>query len=235
MKPKKILLSAIALAFVSMALYSLVAGQANQNNFPQGFINANSGNAGAIAFFSANGGSSTVSPDTNLTDASNQLNYAGSSGILASGGTLSSGTNGATGGTVTLFGSTSGSATLSTNSSGTALISGPNFTVPKINTSTNCAQGGASGTTSPAACGAASSGAVAIPASQTTYTVNTTAASANSHIIVQQIQDNATIATATCNSGATTPILTSRSAGASFTIALTSVASVTCIQYWIVN
>ena len=102
-------------------------------------------------------------------------------------------------------------------------------------TDTNCQLGGASGTNSPAACGAAAAGAVAIPASQTSYVVNTTAVTANSHIIVQQLTDNSGISTATCNSGATNPVQSTRTAGTSFTIALTSVASVTCIQYWIID
>jgi len=106
---------------------------------------------------------------------------------------------------------------------------------PSYFTLTNCLLGGAAGTTSPAACGTAAAGKVAIPASQTTYTVNTTQVTANSEILVQQTNDNSGIATATCNTGATAPIQTSRVVGTSFTISLTSVASVTCIQYEVKN
>jgi hypothetical protein len=116
----------------------------------------------------------------------------------------------------------------SPNSSGTLKVAG-------YFTDTNCQLGGASGTTSPAACGSAASGAVAIPASQTTYTVNTTAVTVNSHIIVQQITDNSGISTATCNAGVTAPVQSTRSAATSFTFTLTSVASVTCFQYWIID
>lgn len=101
---------------------------------------------------------------------------------------------------------------------------------------TNCQLGGAAGTTSPAACGSAAAGMIAVPASQTSYQVNTTAVTANSEIIVQQMTDNSGLPSSpTCNSGATTPIQSARSAATSFTITLTSVASVTCFKYWIIN
>jgi hypothetical protein len=103
------------------------------------------------------------------------------------------------------------------------------------NTITNCQLGGATGTASPAACGSAAAGTIAIPASQTSYTVNTTAVTANSEIDVRQITDNSGIATATCNAGVTTPIQSARVAGTSFTITLTSVASVTCFEWKITN
>lgn len=118
--------------------------------------------------------------------------------------------------------------TTAANSSGSIKVAG-------YLTDTNCQLGGATGTASPAACSSAAAGAVAIPASQTTYVVNTTAVTANSHIIVQQITDNSGISTATCGTGVTAPLQSTRTAATSFTISLTSVASVTCIQYWIVD
>ena len=189
-----------------------------------------------IGIKSTSGGIDTSIASVSLfSDSGTVGSYTGTGGILATAGPLASGTNGGTGGSLVLNGATSGSGTLSVGATGNSLISGPNFQAPKFTTSSNCQLGGASGTTSPAACGSASAGAVAIPASQTSYTVNTTNVSANSHIIVQQITDNSGIATATCNSGATVPVQTSRVAATSFTITLTSVASVTCIQYWIVD
>jgi hypothetical protein len=48
-----------------------------------GTVSANSGSPGAIASYAAAGGSTTVGPDSNLTDASNTLTYSGTSGISA--------------------------------------------------------------------------------------------------------------------------------------------------------
>lgn len=105
-----------------------------------------------------------------------------------------------------------------------------------IATSVNCQLGGAAGTTSPAACTSATAGMIAIPASQTSYTVNSTKVTANSEIFVQQMTDNSGLPSApACNAGATNPIQSARVAGTSFTFTLTSVASVTCVKFWILN
>ena len=98
-----------------------------------------------------------------------------------------------------------------------------------------CQLGGATGTVSPAECLQAQSGVIAVPASQTTYTVNTNAVTAASQIIVQQTTDNTGISSATCDPGAIAPMVTGRTAGTSFTISLNSVAAVTCFQYTIVD
>jgi hypothetical protein len=103
-------------------------------------------------------------------------------------------------------------------------------------TAVNCQLGGAAGTTSPAACTTATAGMIAIPASQTSYTVNSTKVTANSEIFVQQMTDNSGLPSApACNAGATNPIQSARVAGTSFTFTLTSVAAVTCVKFWILN
>jgi hypothetical protein len=95
------------------------------------------------------------------------------------------------------------------------------------------------GTPSPAACGGSSTGKVAIPASQTTYQVNTSAITASSLVFIDQITDNSGLPNSpTC--GSTTvglsPVLTlSRTAGTDFVLTISSVAQVTCFEYWIVN
>jgi hypothetical protein len=104
----------------------------------------------------------------------------------------------------------------------------------KYATGTNCAVN----SVSPAACASAASGVFAIPASQTTYTVNTTAVTANSRIFLQPVTDNTGIPSApTCVSPSVTADTTqaSRVAGTSFTITLSTIASITCYNYWIVN
>ena len=55
-------------------------------------------------------------------------------------------------------------------------------------------------------------------------------------IQIQQMTDNSGLPSGpACNSGATTPIQSSRVVGTSFTFTLTSVASVTCVKWSIVN
>ena len=103
------------------------------------------------------------------------------------------------------------------------------------NTGSNCQLGGATGTVSPAGCGSAAAGRVAIPATTTSYTVNTTAVTAASTIIVDQIYDNTGLTSATCNQVSLAPIQSARVAGTSFTMVTNSQASVTCIAYWIIN
>ena len=98
-----------------------------------------------------------------------------------------------------------------------------------------CQLGGATGTVSPAQCLQAQSGVIAVPASQTTYTVDTNAVTAASQIIVQQTTDNTGISSATCDPGPIAPMVTGRIAGTSFTISLNSVTAVTCFQYTIVD
>jgi hypothetical protein len=103
---------------------------------------------------------------------------------------------------------------------------------PAYSTATNCAVNSAS----PAACGSAAAGVIAIPTLTTTYTVNTSAVTANSRIILQEITDNTGIPSApTCVSTAGNIEIASRVAATSFTVALTSVTGITCYNYWIVD
>jgi hypothetical protein len=104
----------------------------------------------------------------------------------------------------------------------------------------NCQLGGISGTVSPAACGSASTGKIAIPSNAgLSYTVNTTAISAHSEIFFRQTKDNSGLPLPpTCAVSTVLPAIdqTTRVVGTSFTMnGLTSQASVTCFEYWIVN
>lgn len=101
-------------------------------------------------------------------------------------------------------------------------------------TTTNCAVNSAS----PAACGAAAAGVVAVPTLTTTYTINTTAVTANSRIFLQPTSDNTGIPSSpTCATLAVTAVnmISARSAGTSFTFSLPSTTGITCFGYWIVN
>jgi hypothetical protein len=101
-----------------------------------------------------------------------------------------------------------------------------------IGTMTNCAQN----TDSPSSCGSAPVGVFAVPPNQNTYTVNTTAVTSNSRIHIQQITDNTDIPSSpTCSATLANPLLSGRTAGTSFTFALTLVAATTCFEYWMEN
>jgi hypothetical protein len=104
-------------------------------------------------------------------------------------------------------------------------------------TGTNC-----SNAASPAVCGSADAGAVAIPTGVTSVAlvVDTTAVTANS-IIQLQADSSITIASTTCNSTLATlavqPVVTARSPGASFTISYygTITSNPLCVGYTIIN
>jgi hypothetical protein len=103
-------------------------------------------------------------------------------------------------------------------------------------TNTNC-----SSSASPAVCGAAPGGSVVIAAAATTVTVNTTAVTANSQIILTRDNSLGTKLGVTCNTQSSlvlgTPYPTVRVAGTSFTIGL-DVAPTTnplCVGYLVVN
>lgn len=104
-------------------------------------------------------------------------------------------------------------------------------------TSQNC-----SVSSSPAACGTAAAGAVAVPTGVTSVVlvVNTTAVTANS-IIKLQSDDSVTIAATTCNSTLATLVgglaVTARTAGTSFTITYSGTIATNplCVTYSIIN
>jgi hypothetical protein len=150
--------------------------------------------------------------------------------------TLTLGGSGNGTGALALAGNSGGTCTLGANATATLATFGCPVNAAAYLTATNCQLGGATGTASPAACGSAAAGKVAIPASQTTYTFSDTAVTAASIVIVQQVTDCAGLPSApTCSATTTSPVESSRVAGTSFTVTLTSVAAVTGIQYWIVN
>ena len=102
-------------------------------------------------------------------------------------------------------------------------------------TASNCSSGA-----SPAVCGSARAGSVAVPTGATpTLVINSTAVTANSEILLS-VDESATIAGTTCNTTLATlvnPVVTARSAGTSFTIQMNSTlaANPACVDYQIVN
>lgn len=103
----------------------------------------------------------------------------------------------------------------------------------KYQSSTNCSSSAA-----PAVCAAASIGTVVIAAAATSVTVNTTAVTANSEIVVFEDSSLGTKLGVTCNTTiARTYAVTARTAATSFVIT-TSAAPVTnpaCLSYWVMN
>jgi hypothetical protein len=101
-------------------------------------------------------------------------------------------------------------------------------------TTTNCAVN----SVSPAACGAAANGAVVIPTTTATYTINTTAVSAHSRIQLTWLTFASDLpGTPTCVAPAATqePTISAVSPGVSFTIALASTVGQTCPMYLVTN
>lgn len=104
-----------------------------------------------------------------------------------------------------------------------------------VGTVTNC-----SSAASPAVCAAAPSGSVAIATSGTTLTVDTTAVTANSQILITPDQSLGTKLGITCDTSAATAgpfVISARSAGTSFAILNTNPDSAgqVCLSYSIVN
>ena len=119
-----------------------------------GTVSPNSGTAGAVANYAAAGGSTTVGPDANLTDASSILTYTGSNGIAL--------TTGGNTGDIKLLGTTLhlGGAT----GSGPVQVDGPLDTTYFVNLigsgiyDANSSFGNAGAILTPAASGAGASG-----------------------------------------------------------------------------
>lgn len=105
-----------------------------------------------------------------------------------------------------------------------------------ITTGSNCSSSAA-----PAVCGSASGGSVAVPTgTNPTLTVNTTAVTANSQIIMNIDESIGTRLSVTCNTTLTTltnPVITARTPGTSFTVQIGATIAVNpaCASFVIVN
>lgn len=105
-----------------------------------------------------------------------------------------------------------------------------------VTTGSNCSSSAA-----PAVCGSASGGSVAVPTGvNPTLTVNTSAVTANSQILMNIDESLGTKLSVTCNTTLTTlvnPVVTARSAGVSFTVQIGATLTVNpaCVSYLVVN
>jgi hypothetical protein len=119
---------------------------------------------------------------------------------------------------------------------GTDSIYGNDTIHSRYSTLSNC-----SSSASPAVCGSAAAGSVAVPTGSTpTLQINTTAVTANSQIFVTIDEGLGTKLAVTCNNTLSTlvdPVVTARTAGTSFTIQINATLAVNpaCVSYFIVN
>jgi hypothetical protein len=222
-------------------------GGAGQGNAVLGLAGNTSGiatfTAPAVAGSIGNGvtmSNALLGPNTGAASPTYAFSSSSSTGLFSSNGTrvslASQGTTvlDASSGFMTVFVPFNTSGGASNITSGGSLTATTFVNTATYQTATNCAQN----TVSPAACGSASSGVFAIPASATTYTVNTSAVTANSRIFLQPTTDNTGIPSApTCVDPALTAATSpsARVAATSFTLQLTANAGITCYNYWIVN
>ncbi len=230
-----------------------------------GTVSANNGNAGAVANYAVAGGSTTVGP-TNVTISTGgviswptglgAINHItgptdqGLSVISGDVGTKAINFN-ASAYSFILNNTTSylvNSTGISPNADNVKVLgvaggnSYKNVSSYAYQTATNCAAVGTAANPSVASCGAASAGSFscATNASTGTCTVNTTAVTANSEILIEGRNDTTTGTRlgVTCNTGITTaiPEISAVVAATSFTINLgTFTANPECFSYLIIN
>jgi len=100
-------------------------------------------------------------------------------------------------------------------------------------TQTNCAIR----SPSPASCGSAPAGVVVVPSGMNTYTVNSTAVTANSRIFLSPTTDvsGLPLGPACVEPSAGTIVQTARFPGVGFTVRLPSTSGAVCLNFWIVN
>lgn len=107
------------------------------------------------------------------------------------------------------------------------------LSIGSLTTTSNC-----NSTASPAVCGSAPAGSVALANGGTTLVVNTTAVTANSQIFVMEDSSLATRLGITCNTGTgRNYVINARTPGTSFTIKSSNapVLNKACLSYWIAN
>lgn len=118
---------------------------------------------------------------------------------------------------------------------GSQTFSGTQF-FTTMGTASNCSSGA-----SPAVCGSAAAGSAAVPTGASpTLQINTTAVTANSQIFVNDDESLGAKLGVTCNTSIATltnPVVTARSAAASFTVQINATIAVNpaCISWLIVN
>lgn len=164
-----------------------------------------------------------------VTNSSNNLELNNGTVVIENGGQLGFNT-GATGlGDTFLY--RSAASTISVSSTGANPVNGT-LVAAAYNSGTNC-----NSSASPAVCGSAIAGSVALASGGTTLVVNTTAVTANSQILLTDDSSLGTRLSVTCNTTIPTSSVSARTAGTSFTITVAAapVTNPACFSYLIVN
>ena len=198
---------------------------------------------GAVLSVSNSDGTLTCSPTTGSVTCSIALGHANTwTGVQTFNLPLVVGSVGGTGGSIQHLGTTSGNVqpgcvpatTCTAYGSGSAPSS---FT--KYNTTTNCGANGTAANPSVVSCGSAGAGSISCSASASagTCTVNDTAVTANSNIILTSATYVGTRLAVTCNTAVITgDFVSAISAGTSFTITLpVFTTNPECFTYQILN
>jgi len=125
-----------------------------------------------------------------------------------------------------------GGLSLSSNFAASGLFINAPVNTTGYQTATNC-----SSSASPAVCGSAAAGSFVLPAAATTVTVNTTAVTANSQIMIVNDDSLGTKLSVTCNTALDQVFVSARVAATSFTITAPAapVTNPNCYSYLIVN
>ena len=144
---------------------------------------------------------------------------------------------------INIFNNVQNKASVPLTDGGSSIIDGgtgtgmsPGISAPAYGTGTNCSSSG-----SPAICGNATAGSVALPTgTNPTLVVNTTAVTANSQILLNVDESLGTKLGVTCNTTLSTlpnPVVTARNAGTSFTFTVNATIAVNpaCVSYLIIN
>lgn len=213
------------LTFVAPTLTVSTAGSGNGQL-------ALSGNTSGTATFIA---PAVAGTSTNPVTTSNV--FAGPNGLVTAptyGFTVNGGTGIFTNGAGPLLLAAQGSQIVSATNGSFAIAvpaSSTSFTANTYLSGTNC-----SSSASPAVCGSAAAGSFVLAAAATTVTVNTTAVTANSQIIVVNDDSLGTKLSVTCNTALDQVFVSGRVAATSFTITGTApVTNPNCYSYLIVN
>lgn len=242
---KKLLALSLTLGIVILALGLLAAFQIN-NPLPGTVTSITLTGDGTVLSSTPSSpvtGSGTLTASLATAAAGTILNNATASTAAPTyTATPSLGAASGTTGTLTFNGSTSGSPILGCNANAcTQIQSSVALSATKYVTNSNCAAVGTAANPSVAACTAAGAGAFscATASSGGTCQVNTTAVTANSEIIVTQVVSEGTRLSVTCNTASVlpaTPLVLSKSAGASFTLTMgTITTNPGCFDYFIIN
>ncbi len=131
-----------------------------------------------------------------------------------------------------IFNNASGNSSQTYDSSNRMVFSASEVMAPAFGTSSNCVSNA-----SPAVCGTATAGIVAVPAGGTTLVVNTSKINTGSEVLLTFDSSLGSSLSVTCNTSVNQPTVSARTASTSFTITMGSSVTTNpaCISFAIIN